>query len=99
MRPSGEPGDRAMPTPSRLAKPTKPGRETEPCVKNIPANTVGHYRSETIQYRSKVFQIHAAKNWRGLGDIPHHPGGVRARLSLRLRGLHGDGLFRRLHPR
>jgi radical SAM superfamily enzyme YgiQ (UPF0313 family) len=56
-----------------------------------------HHRPETIQYRSKVFQIHAAKNWRRLGNIPHHPGRVRARLPLRLRVLHRDRLFRRLH--
>ena len=35
---------------------------------------------------------------RRLGDIPHHSDGIRARLPLRLRILHGDRLLWRLHP-
>ena len=74
------------------------GQEHKPSLQTYPPIPWDYHRPETIQYRSEVFQIHAAKNWRRLGNIPHHPGGVGARLSLRVRVLHGDRIFWRLHP-
>src|SRR6266404_6202585 len=50
------------------------------------------------QCASGIFAAAPEARGRWMGYVSDYPGGVRARLSIRMRVLHGDRIFWRLHP-
>src|SRR5258708_10585758 len=73
-----------------------PGAQTAAAA--ISADSLGQNQAEAIQCASGLFASAAEARGRWLGNVSDYPGGVRARLSIRMRVLHGDGIFWRLHP-
>ena len=65
----------------------------------LSGDSVGHDRSRPVQFGSKDGDPHCCRRiGDGWGTFRIIPDGVRARLSVRLRVLHGDRIFWRLHP-
>ncbi len=63
----------------------------------LSGDSVGHHGPRPVQSRSQGLGAAAAARGGGVGDVSHYSGGVRARLSLWVRVLHGDRIFRRFH--
>ena len=74
------------------------GQERKPTLQPYPAIPWDTIDLKQFNFVPKDASPHAAEAGRRLGNISHYSGGVGARLSLWMRVLHGDRIFRRLHP-
>ena len=74
------------------------GQERKPSLQAVSGDSLGQDQAGSIQFAPGHVASAAEARGRRLGNVSDHSGGVRARLSLRMRVLHGDGIFWRLHP-
>ena len=74
------------------------GQERKPSLKPYPQIPWDKNQAQPIQFASGHLASAAKARGRGLGNVSNYSGGVRARLSLRMRILHSDGIFWRLDP-
>jgi len=73
------------------------GQESKPSLKEYPVIPWQSIDLNQFNLVPKAAKAHAPEDRRRLGNISHYSGRIRARLPLRLRVLHGDWIFRRLH--
>jgi hypothetical protein len=64
----------------------------------LSGNSLGQNQAGAIQCASGIFASAPEARGGWMGNISDYPGGVRARLSLRMRVLYGDGILWRFHP-
>src|SRR6266851_5629864 len=62
----------------------------------LSGDSLGQNQAGAIQFTPRRVASAAEARGRWLGNVSDYSDGVRARLSLRMRVLHGDGIFRRL---
>ena len=74
------------------------GKERKPTLQEYPVIPWESIDLDQFNLVPKILAPAAQEDWRRLGDVSHYSRRVGARLSLRLRILHGDGIFRRFHP-
>src|SRR5229473_6783669 len=61
-------------------------------------NSLGQNQAGAIQLAPGHIVSTAEARGRWMGYVSDYSSGVRARLSIRMRVLHGDGILWRLHP-
>src|SRR5260370_19312904 len=64
----------------------------------LSGDSLGQDQTGPIQFAPGHIASAAEARGRWLGNVSDYPGGIWAWLSLRMRVLHGDGIFWRLHP-
>ena len=75
------------------------GQERKPSSAGLSGDSVGIDRPAAVQPRSRRSVRPVMRHLRvHLGDVPHHPHRIRARLPLWLRVLHGHGILWRFDP-
>src|SRR6266403_2878817 len=73
-----------------------PGAQTAAAA--LSGDSLGQNQAGAIQFTPRRVASAVEARGRWMGNVSDYPGGVRARLSIRMRVLHGDGIFWRLHP-
>ena len=73
------------------------GKERKPSLKAYPVIPWESIDLDQFNLVPKLATPLLSTGRRGLGNVSHYSGGVGTRLSLRLRVLHGNRIFRRLH--
>ncbi len=74
------------------------GQERKPSLRPYPEIPWDKIKLDQFNLLPGSIASAAEARGRWLGNVSNYSGGVRARLSLRMRVLHGDGIFWRLHP-